>query len=129
MAVQAQAYPSKPVRLIVPFAPGGTTDIVARIVSEKMGASLGQQVIVENKAGGGGAIGALEMIKPRQRRPRAGHGHRVHDGCQPGDQPAHRLRPGGGLHAHHQHRRHAQRDRRAPELVSGARLQGASSPS
>ena len=59
----AQTYPSKPVRLIVPFAPGGTTDIVARIVSEKMGASLGQQVVVENKAGGGGSVGALEMIK------------------------------------------------------------------
>ncbi len=63
LGAQAQGYPNKPVRLIVPFAPGGTTDIVARIVSEKMGASLGQQVIVENKAGGGGSIGALEMIK------------------------------------------------------------------
>ena len=59
----AQAYPSKPVRLIVPFAPGGTTDIVARIVSERMGSVLGQQVVVENKAGGGGSIGALEVIK------------------------------------------------------------------
>jgi tripartite-type tricarboxylate transporter receptor subunit TctC len=60
---QAQGYPSKTVRLIVPFAPGGTTDLIARIVAPEMGKALGQQVVVENKAGGGGSIGALEMIK------------------------------------------------------------------
>jgi len=59
----AQAYPSKPVRLIVPFAPGGTTDIVARTVSERMGPVLGQTVIVENKAGGGGLVGASEIAR------------------------------------------------------------------
>ena len=63
LIASAQAYPSKPVRLIVPFAPGGTTDIVARIVGERMGAALGQQVLVENKAGGGGSVGAQEVIK------------------------------------------------------------------
>jgi tripartite-type tricarboxylate transporter receptor subunit TctC len=59
----AQAYPSKPVRLVVPFAPGGTTDIVARVVSEKVGAALGQTMIVENKAGGGGSVGATEIAR------------------------------------------------------------------
>ena len=63
LAAQAQTYPAKTVRLVVPFAPGGTTDIVARIVSEKMGAALGQIVVVENKAGGGGSVGASEIVK------------------------------------------------------------------
>jgi len=56
-------YPNKPVRLIVPFAPGGTTDIVARVVAEKINVPLGQALIVDNKAGGGGSIGATEIAR------------------------------------------------------------------
>jgi tripartite-type tricarboxylate transporter receptor subunit TctC len=59
----AQGYPNKVVKLQVPFAPGGTTDIIARIISEPLGKALGQNVIVENKAGGGGVVGANETAK------------------------------------------------------------------
>jgi tripartite-type tricarboxylate transporter receptor subunit TctC len=62
-SAQAQTYPAKPVKLIVPFAPGGTTDIVARTISERFAAAFGQPLIVENRAGGGGVVGANEVAK------------------------------------------------------------------
>jgi tripartite-type tricarboxylate transporter receptor subunit TctC len=59
----AQNYPTKPVHLIVPFAPGGFTDVVARILGQKLSASMGQQFVVENKAGAGSTIGTDFVAK------------------------------------------------------------------
>jgi tripartite-type tricarboxylate transporter receptor subunit TctC len=59
----AQPYPSKPIRLMVPFPPGGSTDIVARIVAQKLGSQLGQQLVIENRGGAGGTLGTAVVAK------------------------------------------------------------------
>ena len=63
LAAQAQTYPTRPVKLIVGFEPGGNTDTVARIVAQKLGERLGQQVVVENKLGASGTIGTYEAAR------------------------------------------------------------------
>src|SRR5690349_19906304 len=59
----AQSFPYRPIQVIVPFAPGGPSDMVTRLISEQLSRSLGQPVIVENRAGGGGMLAVTAMIK------------------------------------------------------------------
>src|SRR6478735_9197343 len=59
----AQAWPQKPVRFIVPFPPGGATDISARLLGEKLSQIWGQQVVIENRGGAGGGVGAAEAAR------------------------------------------------------------------
>jgi tripartite-type tricarboxylate transporter receptor subunit TctC len=62
-AAQAQTYPAKPIRLVIPFPPGGATDIIGRILAQKLGPVLGQAIVVDNKPGAGGAIGTDVVAK------------------------------------------------------------------
>jgi tripartite-type tricarboxylate transporter receptor subunit TctC len=59
----AQAYPSKPVTLLVPYAPGGATDIIGRVIAEELSQTLGQRVVVENRAGAAGSVGAAAVAR------------------------------------------------------------------
>jgi tripartite-type tricarboxylate transporter receptor subunit TctC len=58
-----QTYPARPVRFIVPYPPGGATDVAARVIGEYLSRSLGQQIVVENKSGGGSLIGIESAAK------------------------------------------------------------------
>ena len=61
----AEDYPSRPIRIVVPFGPGGFTDVVARIVQKELGAAVGQPVVIENKPGAGSTIGTAEVAKAK----------------------------------------------------------------
>jgi tripartite-type tricarboxylate transporter receptor subunit TctC len=62
-AGHAQTFPAKTIRIVVPFAPGGANDIIARVVSQRLAEPLGQQVIVDNRGGAGGALGAEQVVR------------------------------------------------------------------
>ena len=62
-AASAQDFPSKPIRLIVPFPPGGPNDLIARVVGQKMSEILKQQVVIDNRGGAGGALGTDVVAK------------------------------------------------------------------
>jgi tripartite-type tricarboxylate transporter receptor subunit TctC len=63
LAVQAQTYPDRPITLIIPFAPGGSTSIVGRVIAEKMSETLGEKIIVDNRAGAGGTVGTRSVAR------------------------------------------------------------------
>ena len=62
-SVSAQPYPSKPIRFIVPFPPGGTADLIVRLVSDKMTRSFGQPIVIDNRSGAGGSIGTEALVR------------------------------------------------------------------
>ena len=118
----AQAWPSKPIRLVVPFPPGGAVDFYARVVQQPLSETLGQTVVIENKAGASGMVGAEVGREVAARRLHAAaRQHRVAR-----DQRRHlsedALRPAEGLHAD---RPHGRRELRAGRASVGAGEVGA----
>src|SRR5205814_1715169 len=61
----AETYPNRPIRIVVPFGPGGFTDVVARILQKELGAALGQPIVIENKAGAGSTIGTNDIARSK----------------------------------------------------------------
>src|ERR687884_365258 len=80
---QAQTYPARPITMIVPFAAGGPTDVIARIVSDHMSRTLGQQIVIENVAGAGGTTGITRAEQSKPDGYTIMMGHMGTHGCAP----------------------------------------------
>ena len=115
MPAGAQTYPSKPVRIVAPFPPGGVADVLARAIQPGLQEALGQQVIIDNKPGAGGNIGAEIVAKAEP------DGHTLllaSAGILTINEFLYAKMPfdtGQGLRAHHRGRRHAQHRGRASQ--------------
>ena len=103
----ADSYPNKPIRIIVPFAPGGIVDTSARVIGQELSKRWGQQVVVENRPGGNGFIGVMATVKA----PADGYtllmAHTGEFGGQSGDLPGRAVRPRSRPRAHHHDHRSA----------------------
>ncbi len=119
----AQSYPTRPVTIIVPFAAGGPTDIIARIVGEYFSKTLGQQFIVENIAGAGGTTGITRGAQAKPDGYTIMMGHMGTHGAAPALYPNLKYDPDQGLRADRPGGRHADPDRRA-QGFPGRRSEG-----
>ena len=118
----AQAYPSRPITLVIPLPPGGTNDIMARAVADKLSAGLGQQVVVENRsAGGSGTVATRAIAKASGRRLHAAAGLYLHAGDRAEHVSQCRVRPAQGFCADRPHRLGAGPSARASEHAGAQR--------
>ena len=97
--VEAQAYPDRLIKMVVPYPPGGPIDTTARLVVQRLGPILGQTVIIENRAGAGGALGTKAVAGAEPDGYNAAVRQRQRPGGGPGGLSLSRLRHGQALHA------------------------------